>query len=128
MALAPDGRLWIAWQDLRSRDSSISHDVFAASSVDGRCSCREGRLTEGDAGAQHNPSIAVDAAGRIHAAWRDERLQTSGNDREWDIYYNVANSRSSVLPRRHGPVGPARRGSAVPAGRESAAGIGFRTG
>lgn len=78
--IAPDGRAWVLWQHHNGSD----HDLFAAATTDGECFCKAVRFTRASASDQANPDFTLDAAGRIHAGWREE---TSGG---FEIRYNAA--------------------------------------
>jgi predicted amidohydrolase len=73
VAVGPDGRVWVAWQD----DSSGTPRVYVSSSADG------GRTfgapapvdSSAPASAQLKPSIAAGEADRAVVAWVDERAR-----------------------------------------------------
>jgi hypothetical protein len=71
--IAPDGRVWVLWRDFRNGDgpNSTNYDLYAASSVDGRCFCASARFNRDPAGAQTEPYFVIDAQGKLHAIWRD---------------------------------------------------------
>lgn len=79
MAIAPDGRIYIAWEDFRNDN----WDIYYSVSTDGGLSFSANSLMTMENGTnwQSNPSIAVDSSRRIHAVWEDDR---EGN---WSIYY-----------------------------------------
>src|SRR6267143_956690 len=76
------GNIYVAWSD--SRDLNTGPDIYAARSTNGGASFTANVKVNDDAGAtyQGSPSLAVNA-GRVHAAWSDERTRGSS----WrDIY------------------------------------------
>ena len=79
LAIAPDGRIHLAWEDYRNNN----WDIYYANSTDGGLSFASNVLisTENTTDWQNNPSIAVDSLGTVHAVWEDNR---QGN---WSIHY-----------------------------------------
>src|SRR5437879_5702723 len=76
------GNIYVAWSD--SRDLNTGPDIYAARSTNGGASFTANVKVNDDAGAtyQGSPSLSVNA-GRVHAAWTDERTRGSS----WrDIY------------------------------------------
>jgi hypothetical protein len=74
------GNVYITWMDPREG----SFDIYFTRSVDGGDTFSTNKKINDDVGSasQSSPSIAVDEAGKICSAWRDER---NGN---WDIYFS----------------------------------------
>lgn len=83
MAVSPSGALYLVWQDFRANRAPDRYDVWGAVSVDGGATWGTNfRVNAETREEQMNPRIAVDAAGSLHAAWRDARDNGS-----FDIYF-----------------------------------------
>lgn len=82
LAVDEAGVVYIAWHDFRKGDQDI---YFSVSTNGGQTFSRNLQVNDdsGTAG-QFNPSLAVDADGRVHVAWHDLR---NGHA---DIYYAVS--------------------------------------
>jgi hypothetical protein len=76
VAVGPDGRVWIAWQD----DSTGTPRVYVSSSGDRGSSFGEPLAVDASApgSAQMKPSIAAGERGRAVVAWVDERSRQPG--------------------------------------------------
>lgn len=77
VALAPDGRLYVVWQD----SARGNWDIFISSSADGVTWSRAAQVTNSD-GNETNPVLVVDrqSPSQAHVVWQDDR---NGNS---DIY------------------------------------------
>jgi len=72
MAVAPNGTIYVAWEDFRNGDA----DIYVSWSTDAGLTWRTPNVrVDDDAGAaaQTEPSVAVDPTGTVHLAWRDAR-------------------------------------------------------
>ena len=76
LAVASDG-VYVVWQDGRSGD----WDIYAARSMGDASFGASTQLNVETRGAQVDPAIGADSAGRVTVVWADEK---SG---KWDIYY-----------------------------------------
>jgi hypothetical protein len=81
IALAPDGRLYVVWQD-RTRGN---WDICLSTSTDGSTWSRPAQITDAD-GDETNPVVIIDRQSppRAYVAWQDNR---NGNS---DIYVAVS--------------------------------------
>jgi hypothetical protein len=81
IAVAPNGTIFIAWEDLRNGNS----DIFVGVSIDGGSSWSNFGPVNDDPGSarQLNPAIAVTNSA-VYVVWEDHR---SGNE---DIYFSVS--------------------------------------
>ena len=89
VAIGPDGRLFVAWEDLRNGQ----RDIYFAE-IESRIGISPNRIVNDDTrgAAQDHPSIAVDEAGRAYLLWTDSRGNTfaEGNDEDEqgnDVYF-----------------------------------------
>jgi predicted amidohydrolase len=72
IAATPDGGVYVAWADFRD----YSWDIFASRSADGgRTFGPNTRINDAPSGERidERPTIGVDSAGGVHAAWTDLR-------------------------------------------------------
>jgi hypothetical protein len=76
IALAPNGTIYIAWQDRRNLDTEGAH-IYLAKSTDGGLSFGPNVKVSDHLGAvSDGPSLAVDPNGIIYIAWHDNRNST----------------------------------------------------
>jgi chitodextrinase len=87
IAVDGSGNVYVAWSD--SRDANTAPDIYATRSSNAGASFAANVKVNDDAGAtyQGSPSLAVNA-GRVHAAWADERTRGS----TWRDVYSASST------------------------------------
>ena len=78
LALGPNGRMHIAWEDKRNGN----WDIYCAHSDNGETFSSPVQLNDDETRFdQARPALAVGRDGGVHLAWQDNR------NGDWDIYY-----------------------------------------
>jgi len=67
VAVAPDGRAWVLWQDGRAGSDD---SLYAAATADGQCFCDARPASRASTGSENAAYLAAGADGLLHLAWR----------------------------------------------------------